>query len=335
VDARRYPSLGPLPRAGLLVSLLLAASLGAGCRSAPATPDASERAAPPPRRSRLPGRGARAAAPGQAELEAALAAARAGDLGTARAKSEAAIEKNPRIEQAYLLLGSTCAMQGNDACEAAAYERGLATLPKSVALQREMGFLRLRRGEIEAGIRQLEAARDASAEVDPGLLADLAVAYEMAGDLDRARATASAAVEADPGCVSCHLAAGEIALAGERFSDAEAAFARAVQKAPRNVEARRSRAKAVFLSGDLPRAVELYLDLARRAPEDVRVRVQTAQVLMRAKRPADAVPHLRAASELLPEEARLLDLLAEAEAEAGLESAAEATRARAAALRAK
>lgn len=315
----------------LIPALVLATSC-ATSSAPPAAPSPSAESSPTavkPRRPRLGGRGG--TVPGQPALDAAIAAAKSGDLDKVVQLTEAALEANPRLERAYLLQGSACALQGNDACEAAAYRRGLEILPSSISLQRERGFFLLRQGQIPEGVSQLEAARDAGAP-EPQLLADLAMAYKMAGRLNDARATASAAVAADESCVACHLAQGEVALVEKDFTGAEAAFAAAVNRAPDNVEARRSQAKAAFLGGDVTRAAGLYADLAARAPDDVRVQVQAGQVLMKAGRAKDAAARFNAAAALIPNEPKLLEMLAEAQAASGDRAAAKATRARAATL---
>lgn len=311
------------------VGLLFAAA----CASTPPPPEKTEPVAAPPkaprvRPSRLPGRGQ--TRPGQAELDAALAAAGRGELESAVQQSEAAIAANPRLEQAYLLIGTSCALQGNDACEASAYGRGLEVLPASLPLQREMGFFLLRQGKVSEGVTRLESARASTPTPPPELIADLAVAYKIAGDLEKAHETADAAVEASATCVPCYLAQGEVAFAEKDFAAAEAAYASAAEQDPSNVEARRGQAKAAFLAGDVARSAELYASLAEQAPGDVRVRVQTGQVMMAAKRPRDAVVHLRAALELLPGEPKLLELLAAAQEAAGDKAGARATRAEAA-----
>lgn len=322
-------------RLSLAVGLVCIVGCAGSSSSEPAPaadgpPKTATRARPKPR---LPGRGGpRVAAPGTTELELAVAAAKAGELDVAIQKSRDAIAKNPRLERAHLLLGSSCSMVGNDACEAAAYEAGLEAIPTSVALQREMGFLLLRQGQVDEGVRRLEAARNAKTPVEPELLADLAFAYKMAGRLEDARRTVDAATAAAPNCVACLLASGEVALAERDFGGAEAAFAAAVQKDPANADARRSEAKAVFLAGDTERAADLYLDLAKKAPEDLRLQVQAGQVLMKAKRNKEAVTRLQAAAELLPDEPKLLSLLADAQAAAGMTAAAKKTRAQMKAL---
>ena len=310
--------------------------LGLACSSGPKPSETSERSAAAPaarvRRSSPIGRPGASSAPGEAQLDRARAAAKAGQLDQVVTAARAAIAEDPRLEQAYLLLGSTCALQGNDPCEAAAYRDGLAAIPTSVPLQREMGFYLLRQGNVDEGIRRLESAREATRTPSPSLLADLAVAYKMKGDLQKARATAETAIEADGTCVECYLARGEVAFAERDFGAAERAFEAAVQKAPDNVEARRSRAKAVYLGGDVERAADLYLALAERAPDDVRVQVQAGQVALEAKRAEAAVRRFEAAATLLPNEAQLLELLAQAQDAASDPEAAQATRARAAAL---
>lgn len=332
----------------IVVTVVLLGAGGAACATtassetaeptaaSPAASKTAETVAPSPRkpplrrRSVLPGRGQ--ARPGQAQLDAALAAAASGDLDGAVEGSEAAIQANPRLEQAYLLLGSSCALQGNDACEASAYQRGLEQLPESLPLQRELGVFLLRQGEVAEGLSRLESARASTPAPPPELIADLAVAYKMAGDLERARSTANTAVEASAKCTQCYMAQGEIAFAEKDFAAAEAAFARAVGLDPTSVEARRSQAKAAFLAGDVPRAAELYTDLAGRTPEDVRVQVQAGQVLMAAERAPEAVARFRAAVALYPKEPKLLELLARAQEAAGDTKGAKATRAAAAAL---
>lgn len=306
--------------------LVFAAACAASPTPPPATADKAPSAEPKPKLRRpnvLAGRGG--AVPGQAQLDAALAAARGGKLDEVVPLTEAALEANPRLEQAYLLLGSTCALQGNDACEASAYERGLEVLPTSVALQREQGFFLLRQGKIEEGVARLEAAR-AAAPPAPELLADLAVAYKMAGRMSQARDTAAEAVAADARCVACYLAQGDVALFEKDFAGAEAAFASAVRNDPQNIEARRSRARAAYMGGEVDRAADLFMDLAGRAPEDVRVQVQAGQVLMVAKRPKAARDCFQAATKLLPDEPQLLEMLAQAQTASGDRAAAMATR---------
>ncbi len=307
--------------------VVLLALFVAGCASAsppaekkPTWPSGKEPPSPPRRG-------------GQAPLDEALSAARAGNLELAIAKSREAIEAAPQLEQAYLLLGSSCAMLQDEGCEREAYASGLSAVPKSAALQREMGFLLLRDGDVADGVAALEAARSAKSPPPAEWLADLAIAYKMAERFEDAEATAALAVSADPKCLPCLLAQGTIRAAASDFPGAEAAFAAGIELAPDNLEARRSLAKAVLQGGDVNRAADLFLDIARRAPEDVRARLQAGQVLLKAGRPKDAVVELGAASDLLPEEPRVLELLADAQKKAGQPAAAKATRAKAAKLR--
>ena len=269
------------------------------------------------------------------ELERALAAARSGDLETTIRASRAALEQDPRLEKAYLLLGSACALREDEACEAETYERGIEALPRSTALRRELGFFLLRQGRSEEAVAHLEKAREAETAANPELLADLAVAYTLAGRLPEAQKTAQEAVRLAPACVACHLATGEVALARRAYREAEQAFEAAAEHDPDNIEALRSRARAAFLSGDVDRAAALFSELSEKAPDHPRVQVQAAQVLMKAERPEQAVVCLRSAARLLPEEPRVLLLLAQAQEAAGDSAAAEVTRTRAASMNRK
>ena len=83
---------------------------------------------PAPRRPVMPPRSGRSAA--QRQLEAAVAAAKAGDLPEALRQCRGALEEDPKLEHAYLLAGSICGMQRNLNCEQSFYDRGLAALPE-------------------------------------------------------------------------------------------------------------------------------------------------------------------------------------------------------------
>src|SRR5688572_33032817 len=93
------------------------------------------------------------------ELEAAMKAARDNNLDAAIERSKAAIEKNPQLEQAYLLYGSSCAMK-EDPCEVEAYQAGLEALPTSAALKKAMALVHLQKNEMDQAIKMLEELND-------------------------------------------------------------------------------------------------------------------------------------------------------------------------------
>src|SRR5687768_15609484 len=134
-------------RTGHLLSLTLLAAC-ASQKSSPSEP-------PPPRTqadSDEP--------PGQAELEAAMAAARKEDLDAAIERSKAAIDKNPQLENAYLLYGSSCGLKEDLACESDAYRQGLQALPNSASLKKAMALVHLQKNEMEQAIGMLEEVND-------------------------------------------------------------------------------------------------------------------------------------------------------------------------------
>lgn len=318
----RYPARGGLFAIPCGLILLTACS-----GSTPSEEKVVSQATPPRRAPNSP--------PGEAELQAAKTAASEGKLSAAIALSRSAIEANPRLEQAYLLLGSSCSIEGNDVCEQAAYQDGLDALPASALLQREMAFFQLRKGQIQEGVRGLEKARSMSNPVKADLLADLAIAYKMAGNIEGANKTIAESIKLDPNCLPCYMAQGEIAASQKDYAAAQEAYQSAIDKAPDSVEARRSLAKTVYLSGDVDRAATLYLRLAESADQDVRVQVQAGQVLMAAKRPGEAVARFEAAQKLVPPNPKLYEMLAKAYDAAGDKTKATAVRAEAKALMTK
>src|SRR5262249_38706029 len=123
----RSRQLGPRGRGlALAVIAVVGADLAAGCASSgaaassPDTPPASAsgggegNARRPPRRPGMgpggEGRDGESGA-GARELEQAIKLAQGNDLDGAIKQAEAALQKNPNLEKAYLLVASSCAMK--------------------------------------------------------------------------------------------------------------------------------------------------------------------------------------------------------------------------------
>ena len=308
--------------------LVLVWTLGVGVSSACAPTPQAPPAAPASGLSRSK------ATPAEAHkrMARAIEAAKAGDLDTTRSECRAALTADPKLEKAYLLLGSTCALEDDEACEAQTYQTAVAALPRSSALRRELGFLYLRQNKIEAGITELKNALVLPASDKPQILADLAFAYMRTGDTATAQQKAEEALNLAPACMICHLILGEIAFQSGDFPLAESAFAQAAALEPKNIKAQQNQAKAVYLQGDINRAVELFARVATLAPNNPKVRFQTAQVLLESGQPSLALPHLEAVVRMMPHDPRVLDLLAKAQRAAGHPKAARITEKRAAKL---
>ena len=283
---------------------------------ATASPSATRR----PRPIRRPGQPA-----GQAELQAAIAAANAEDLTLALAKSREAIQKNPNLEQAYLLAGSICGIQGQLECEQESYEAGLVALPKSSALLRERATLHLQQGEVAEAVAKYEEANRLTGHKSPEVLAELAYAYVYVDRLDEAKTLADRAVQLDARCFPCRMAAGQVNLSKKNFPAAIASYEAARNLQPDDPDAARSEAKARFLDGQLDAASSMYEALVKASPDDGRLRVQAAQVAMKAGRFQDAVGHLKVVAAANPTQKKLLEFLAQAQTKAGDSAGAKAT----------
>lgn len=310
-------------RLKILSLSVLIGGIGACAGPRPAPPPQAE--APPPRPPRRIGLGSK---PGQAELEAAIAAAKADQLAQAIDLANQAIEKNPQLEHAYLLLGSACAMKGDSAAERAAYDRGIEALPSSAPLKRELGLWNLQQGHIEDSVKAYEAANQLTGGQAPDYMADLAYAYVFAGKPDDAQRLAERALELDSQCFTCAMSLGQANLSLRKFPAAVTAYTRASKIDADSPDARHGLAKAHFLAGQLAEATTLYASLLKESPDDHRLRVQAAQVLMAMKKYGEAAKHLQVVADANPQQKALLELLLEAQEKAKDKKGAAATKKR-------
>ncbi len=297
--------------------------------AAPAEPPAAAR---PPRR---PGAGPGGGSPGQRELEEAIAFAKADNLDGAIERCQAATGKNPQLEQAYLLWGSSCALKEDAACERGAYAAGLRALPKSAALHKEQGFLELREGHYDAAVQAYESAQKLAPAVEPETLADLAYAYALARRPDDANRVADQAVAADARCFHCAMMQGEVRLMKQNGPGAIESFQAAAQLDPKSTDAQVNLAKSYFLAGRYADARPIYEQLVAADPDNARFRVQAAQVAMTEKQYAPAIAHLSKVAEANPDESRLLEMLLEAQEKGGDKKGAAETKKRLQALKGK
>lgn len=299
-----------------------------GACATPAPPAADE----PPAARRPIRRPGQNSGPGQAELEAAIAAAKADDLGATILNAKAAAQKNARLEQAYLLWGSACSLQDDAACEAEAYRAGLAALPRSAPLLKAKGFLLVQQGNATEAVAAYEEANTVAEGKDAEILAELGFAYAQAGKLKEAETAGAAALKQDPQCFHCAMMLGEQRKARKSYADAIAAYRQAEGLKPGDADARRGLAGALFLAGQAEESATILESLVQADPQDGRLRVQAAQVAMKLGRHADAAAHLKVVAEFNPDEPELLKMLLEAQTKAGDKTGALATQQRLKAL---
>lgn len=284
---------------------LFAILLLTACASAPAkkeSPDEPPPSSPPQESSGRP-RG-----DGKRELEQAKKLANNNDLDGAIKKLKESIAKNPNSEEAYLLLGSSCAMKEDLDCEKDAYARGTAALPRSALLLNEKGLLQLRTGDTENAVTSLENAMSLSPQKDPKLMADLAYAYIFVKKADAGEKLAQEARALDPKSFEAAMAHGEILLHKKESRKAIEAF---------------SAALALTSDAEVKNNLNTQLAFAH---------ALIAAEYMSAKKPKDAVAEMEISVQLAPDDARFLGLLMQAQEKAGDKKGAAATKKRLEAL---
>lgn len=313
VAGRGEPGLRLWYKRSVLLKLklsLLSAGLLVACASAPDQPGTAPVAAPAAAaKPRLAPGSPAARRAAQTDLKRAIRAARAGDMATTAEACEAAITHDPQLEHAYLLLGSSYALRGQADKEAEVYRRGLKALPRSSAILREQGLLYMRAGLYPEAVGAYEQARELAQEPDPTLDADLAYAYLFVKRVDEARALAIKAYTDTPSCFACAMSYGQVCLSTKDYPHAVEAYARARALQPKDVDARRSHAKALFLAGQAAPALAIYRSLVVADPADARLKVQASQVAMAAGEPAEAAAYLQPLVADNPGSAPLLERL--------------------------
>ncbi len=293
----------------------------------PTEPTAAARRRPPPGVGPRFGPGARKS-PAEAALEEAVKHARDGDATAARAAARRAIGEDPRLEEAHLLLGSLCAIERDLAGAGAAYDAGLAALPRSAALHHARGMLQLETGDAKGAVGTLETARGL-APADPEIGADLAYASLFVERAADAESLARSVRAAEPRSFAAAYAHGEALLKLDRPRDAAEAFSAARGIAPEDRSAGRRLAHAWMQAGETDKAIEVYTALlAGDGASDPRTRASAASALLAAGRAKEATVQARAALELAPDHPQLLELLAECLEKSGDRAGAKAARQR-------
>ncbi len=110
---------------------------------------------------------------------------------------ELAAKMRPQNEKAWLYLGIAKDQAGDAAGSIAAYEAGVAAVPKSTTLKHELGMAYLSAGKNAEGANILELAATKN-EADPELAADAAYALSLVGKFKPAREFALRACEMSP-----------------------------------------------------------------------------------------------------------------------------------------
>jgi tetratricopeptide (TPR) repeat protein len=262
---------------------------------------------------------------------------------------EAAATLAPTSEKAWLYLG-LARDQANDAKGSLeAYKKGVAALPKSIALQHELGMALLAAGKNDEGADVLAKA-SAHAEQDGELMADAAYALTLVGKFKDAREHAARAVEMSPDSPDALfvLGSGEECLGNlmeskQAFLDAVesyethvpalfqlglllqqqkddagavARFTRILQVEPDHVRARAALgASLARLGSDDKRAEELLTSTLRVDPKYATGHALLAEVYARQGKWKEAKKELKTATKLKPDDAEFKQRLGEIDVE--------------------
>lgn len=266
--------------------------------------------------------------PGQDALVRAQKLAKDGNLDGAIAACKEAASQNPQLEDAYLLMGSACAMKGDGACEVGAYDQGLAALPRSAALLRERGLLHLQAGAAPKALPMLEEASQLKGGKDAEYLADLGYAYLVVGRAKDALTQVNNAIALNPKCFQCAMALGEIHLQQKAFDDAAQAYMNARALNGKDPGPVRKLAVTYFFAGKGAEAMSTFDEAIALAPDDPNLKVQAAQVAIKLGKSKKAIPMLQKVLEMAPDNKQLLQLLMNAQKKAGDKKGARATKAK-------
>ncbi len=245
-----------------------------------------------------------------------MSLARKDDLDGAILWSQKALELNPTLEKAYLLLASSCAMK-QASCEKEAYRRGLAAHPQSAELHNGRGLYALQSGHPAEAIKDLARANQLAGGNNPEFLSDLAYAHVFSGTLAEAYRFSRKAQALDPTCFLCVMVFGQILLADKKYEKAIDAYRRALKLSPKEGGARLKLAQAYYLNRQYKDALALYQALIAQTPRRAKLRVQAAQVLLGLHRPKEAIKQIKMALAEKPGRLRTLELLLKAQKMAG------------------
>jgi len=264
-------------------------------------------------------------------MEGAVRSARQGELERAVELARSAVDADPKREDAYLLIGSSCEQLEDLACARSAYDRGLEALPKSADLLRERGLLRLQNDQISGAVEDLERAVEIAPEAEAQI--DLAFAYLFANAPQQAQELSARSVAREPSCFLCWMGRGEILTRTDHHHEAVEAYRTARELEPDDMDARTGLAGALFRDEQFDAAHRMFEGLVKDDPEDGRLRVQAAQAAMAVSVPGRAVEHLEYLSRANPKDVALFEYLLKAQEAAGDAEGAEVTRGRLKGLR--
>jgi len=245
-----------------------------------------------------------------------------GDLSQARQRVERALELDERSAAAHVELGNLLARSGDIEGAMREFETAIEIDPETAEAQNNLAALLFEGGRTKEGLDRLrEAARAMPGETN--LQFNLAVALQRQNENDEAVEVLRSILEIRPTQVPALHMLGYILASREQYAEAVGLFAQVVQLQPGYLAARLDLGRAAWELGRYPEAVAVYREARRIAPDNVEVGRELAWALSTC--PQDDVrdgSQALAVARMLAEQteyrdARLLDVLAAAQAETG------------------
>ena len=245
-----------------------------------------------------------------------------GDLSQARQRVDRALELDERSAAAHVELGNLLARSGDIEGAMREFETAIEIDPETAEAQNNLAGLLFEGGRTEEGLARLrEASRALPGETN--IQFNLAVALQRQNENDEAIEVLRSILDIRPAQVPAMHMLGYILASRGQYDEAVGLFARAVQLQPGYLAARLDLGRAAWELGRYAEAVAAYSEARRIAPDNVEAGRELAWALSTC--PQDDVrdgSHALAVARMLAEQteyrdARLLDVLAAAQAETG------------------
>jgi tetratricopeptide (TPR) repeat protein len=222
-----------------------------------------------------------------AELQLSRALLLAGDATHAVERARAVVKSSPQNLEARLALVSALIASRDVTGATAALQPLLKEHPENAAVHSFAGELLARRGEIAAGLAEIDRAL----QIDPGDLR--ALSNRLAADLARknipeGRTRLTRALSSKSGSSAVLVIAGKFERAAGDARAGEAYFRRAIEADPANLEAYNLLGQLFMQQKRLDEARREYEEFAKRRPNSVAARTMVGIILDVQSRPHES-----------------------------------------------
>lgn len=209
----------------------------------------------------------------------------------------AAISLWPAYGEAHRALGRLLHLEGRAAEALAAFESAVAANSSDLAAYALLADTYLALGDPGSALRTRERATEASPQAAQAWYG-LAQARRVRGDGEGAAAAWTRGLEIDPDHVGCLMGLAQCHAEAQRHSEVSALLRRALERSPDHPEVTQALARARLSVGDLDEAERLAKRACALTPRDPNAFYILGNVLLRTRRPEDALGCYRQAQSL-------------------------------------